>query len=76
MNNLFKDKVVIVTGASSGTGEATAREFAQSGSKVVLAARSEENMHLLPMALSRANRLKMRRDLCLPNTLQNGYLKD
>ncbi|MCE5347481.1 MAG: SDR family oxidoreductase [Bacteroidales bacterium] len=41
MNNLFKDKVVIVTGASSGIGEATAREFARNGSKVVLAARSE-----------------------------------
>ena len=38
---MFRDKVVIVTGASSGIGEATAREFARNGSKVVLAARSE-----------------------------------
>jgi short-subunit dehydrogenase len=44
MNNLFKDKVVIVTGASSGIGEAVAREFARNGSKVILAARSEENL--------------------------------
>lgn len=44
MKNLFKDKVVIVTGASSGIGEATAREFARNGSKVVLAARSEEKL--------------------------------
>jgi short-subunit dehydrogenase len=44
MKNLFKDKVVIVTGASSGIGEAIAREFARNGSKVVLAARSEENL--------------------------------
>jgi NAD(P)-dependent dehydrogenase (short-subunit alcohol dehydrogenase family) len=36
----FKDKVVIVTGASSGIGQATAREFYQKGAKVVLAARS------------------------------------
>jgi short-subunit dehydrogenase len=35
-----KDKVVIITGASSGIGLATAREFASRGSKVVLAARS------------------------------------
>jgi short-subunit dehydrogenase len=40
----FKDKVVIVTGASSGIGEAIAREFAHLGSKVVLAARSEEKL--------------------------------
>jgi short-subunit dehydrogenase len=44
MSSLFKDKVVIVTGASSGIGEATAREFARNGSKVVLAARSEAKL--------------------------------
>jgi short-subunit dehydrogenase len=44
MKTLFKDKVVIVTGASSGIGEAIAREFARNGSKVVLAARSVEKL--------------------------------
>jgi short-subunit dehydrogenase len=44
MKNIFKDKVVIVTGASSGIGEAAAREFAANGSKVVLAARSEQKL--------------------------------
>ena len=44
MKNIFKDKVVIVTGASSGIGEAIAREFAKKGSKVILAARSEEKL--------------------------------
>ena len=44
MKNRFAGKVVIVTGSSSGIGEATAREFARHGSKVVLAARSEENL--------------------------------
>jgi len=44
MKNRFAGKVVIVTGASSGIGEATAWEFARNGSKVVLAARSEENL--------------------------------
>lgn len=44
MKNIFKDKVVIVTGASSGIGEAIARKFAKYGSKVILAARSEEKL--------------------------------
>ena len=42
-----KDKVVIVTGASSGIGEATAREFAKEGSKVVLAARRVDRLEAL-----------------------------
>lgn len=39
----FKDKVVIVTGASSGIGEAMAREFAAQGARVVLGARACRN---------------------------------
>ena len=35
----IKGRVAIVTGASSGIGEATAREFGWEGAKVVLAAR-------------------------------------
>lgn len=44
MKNRFKDKVVIVTGASTGIGRAIALEFARNGSKVVLAARSGEKL--------------------------------
>ncbi len=39
-----KDKVVIVTGASSGIGEATARQFGRAGAKVVLAARRVDKL--------------------------------
>lgn len=48
----FKDKVVVITGASSGIGHALAREFSAQGAKVVMGARSldklEELQKLLP----------------------------
>ena len=40
----FKGKTVMVTGASSGIGEATAKEFLLQGAKVILIARSESKM--------------------------------
>jgi short-subunit dehydrogenase len=51
----FEGKVVIVTGASSGIGEAIAREFASLGSKVVLAARSEEKLIKITEELKQHN---------------------
>jgi NADP-dependent 3-hydroxy acid dehydrogenase YdfG len=44
-------KVVILTGASSGIGEATARLLVQNGAKVVLAARREERLRSLQREL-------------------------
>ena len=41
----LKDKVVILTGASSGIGEATALRFAEEGAKVVIVARSEDKLN-------------------------------
>lgn len=40
----IKDKVVIITGASSGLGEATARRLGKSGAKLMLAARREDQL--------------------------------
>lgn len=40
----MQDKVIIITGASSGIGEATAKEIASKGGKVVLGARREDKL--------------------------------
>ncbi len=55
MKNQFRNKVVIVTGASSGIGEATAREFAKKGSRIVLAARSKEKLSSIVSEINAAN---------------------
>ncbi|HBG74623.1 MAG: hypothetical protein A2X25_11365 [Chloroflexi bacterium GWB2_49_20] len=44
---MLKDKVVLITGASSGFGEDAARLFAREGCRVVLAARRMERLNLL-----------------------------
>lgn len=41
---MLKDKVVIITGASSGIGEASAKLLAQKGAKVVLGARRADKL--------------------------------
>jgi NADP-dependent 3-hydroxy acid dehydrogenase YdfG len=46
MSNI-QGKVVIITGASSGIGEATAKELASKGAKLVLSARREDRLKKL-----------------------------
>lgn len=44
---MIKDKVIIITGASSGIGEATAKLLASQGAKVVLGARRADKLKLI-----------------------------
>ncbi|NNE31220.1 MAG: SDR family oxidoreductase, partial [Winogradskyella sp.] len=43
----LKNSVVIITGASSGIGEATAKKLSENGAKVVLMARSKDKLETL-----------------------------
>lgn len=49
-----QNKVVIITGASSGIGAATARLLARNGAKVVLAARREQQLQLLQQEITQS----------------------
>lgn len=51
---MIQDKVVIITGASSGIGEATAKLLAKQGAKVVLGARREQNLQRIATEIRQA----------------------
>src|SRR5262249_2335190 len=44
LSGKVRDKVVVVTGASSGIGKATALKLASAGAKVILVARGEDKL--------------------------------
>jgi NADP-dependent 3-hydroxy acid dehydrogenase YdfG len=47
MMSYLKDKTVIITGASSGIGAASARELAAHGARIVIAARDGEGVEAM-----------------------------
>ena len=55
----FRNKVVLITGASSGIGEASAIKFAKKNAKVVLVARRKEKLLQLQKKNFKIHRLNI-----------------
>ena len=71
--NISSDPVIIITGASSGIGEATARLFASSGYRVVLAARRIEQLNDLAKDIQSTSgqALVVVTDITKPDQIEN-----
>ena len=67
----MKDKVVIITGASSGIGKALAAECAGRGAKLVLAARRIDRLAELENELSQTEILSVQTDVSNENDCKN-----
>ncbi len=53
MNNHIEGKVIVITGASSGLGEAAARHLSEQGATVVLGARRTDRIQALADELNK-----------------------
>ena len=56
---IFKDKTVIITGASEGVGAAAARKFADAGANLVLVARTKKNLEAVAEELRDRSRVEI-----------------
>lgn len=70
MTENIQGKVVVITGASSGLGEATARLLTQQGAKLVLGARRLDRLQTLAKELNLANRALVQTDVSDRNQVQ------
>jgi len=70
----IKDKVIVITGASSGIGASAARKLAQLGAKVVLAARREDQLKNLAQEIGE-NAIYVLTDVARRTDLDNLILQ-
>ncbi|PHM61080.1 SDR family NAD(P)-dependent oxidoreductase [Xenorhabdus ishibashii] len=67
----FEGKVVVITGAGSGIGEATAKRFSQEGAIVVLAGRDTEKLNRVLSELSSDKALVIQTDVANRESANN-----
>ncbi len=72
---MAKEKIVLITGASSGIGEATAKTLVNNGHKVILTARREEQLNQLVAELGSDNALSVAADATNFTALENVVTK-
>ena len=72
---MAKEKIVLITGASSGIGEATAKTLVNNGHKVILTARSEDKLTKLVDSLGSNNALSVAADATDFTALENVVTK-
>ena len=72
---MAKEKVVLITGASSGIGEASAKTLVNNGHKVILTARSEDKLAELVESLGENNALSVPADATDFTELENVVTK-
>ena len=68
-------KVIVITGASSGIGKATAQALVDEGNKVALIARSEDKLDDLVAELGEANAFAVTADVSDFNDLEKAFSK-
>lgn len=71
---MIKDKVVIITGASSGIGEASAKLLASKGAKVILGARREDQLRQLVDAIQSAGGQAVYQVMDVVNSSDNAQI--
>ena len=71
----LKDKVALVTGASQGIGRETALALAETGAKVVVAARNEEKLVALAAEIVAAGgeAVALKLDVADPEQVKSGF---
>ena len=70
-----KEKIVLITGASSGIGEATAKMLVNNGHKVILTARREDKLTELVESLGSDNAISVAADATDFTALENVVAK-